>query len=600
VIRRVLSVELGVTSPFLFAGESNAMLGVDGAALRDHAGRPLVPAEQVRGVLRAAMETLKRHATAVADGDLVKRLFGDESPKNEGRDPSDYDKPERGTLLFGNLVADTDERVPILTRVAIDDETGAAAEGQLQLIELVAKPGATVTFTGKAVLFADNEAVADRSERALSRAAALVPAIGSTKSAGFGEVTAFAVRRDPATADKLLTLPNLIGAPENEGRVALVVTSDRPLLVDAARVTENLFAGAEVIPGTAVKGALAERIRRAGGDPESGAGLGLALSRLRVSHALPENGSGHVAGLFVPNSVCAIKGPQGWIFGDALSGDPARIPMMEGRTPHFPVDWKPEAFGEFAAKGLFPASAGIPLDPRMHVKIGKEGVAEDAKLFATLRRRHMRGDAPQRWRLVIDTGGIEDAGHARQLVQLLLQGLDNVGRTGATLSFERAEDNADDPRNRLRSSAPPGAEGRTFNVSLITPGLLVDAGAIARRGDRRVRVADHAAYWNALGFALEACFQGVKLAGGYVATRRRPYGSSYYPFVLTEAGSVFRVTGDAKRMAGLLRHGLPAASQTGAATLGWRNCPYLPENGYGEIALDLVDHAGLGKAVAHV
>jgi hypothetical protein len=79
------------------------------------------------------------------------------------------------------------------------------------------------------------------------------------------------------------------------------------------------------------------------------------------------------------------------------------------------------------------------------------------------------------------------------------------------------------------------------------------------------------------------------MAGGYLGTRRRAFGSgTYFPFVLTNEGSVFtlEISSEDARQALLhaLRFGLPVPP-FGARPLTWRNCPYVPENGYGEIDL---------------
>jgi hypothetical protein len=86
---------------------------------------------------------------------------------------------------------------------------------------------------------------------------------------------------------------------------------------------------------------------------------------------------------------------------------------------------------------------------------------------------------------------------------------------------------------------------------------------------------------------LRTVFARQCLAGGYHASRRRPY-PDYYPFVLTEAGAVFRlaIKGEdtRRKLAEALRFGLPVP-RLGGNVATWRTCPYMPENGYGEIVL---------------
>ena len=106
------------------------------------------------------------------------------------------------------------------------------------------------------------------------------------------------------------------------------------------------------------------------------------------------------------------------------------------------------------------------------------------------------------------------------------------------------------------------------------------------------------------GAKLESFFASQRYAGGYLARRRRAYGKErYHPFLVTEAGSIFRlsgVTGDRLALvAELCSRGLPAAT-VGGQEATWENCPYLRENGYGHIS---ANHLGGGtklvEAVTH-
>ncbi|WP_298623105.1 hypothetical protein [uncultured Zoogloea sp.] len=84
------------------------------------------------------------------------------------------------------------------------------------------------------------------------------------------------------------------------------------------------------------------------------------------------------------------------------------------------------------------------------------------------------------------------------------------------------------------------------------------------------------------------------MAGGTYLHRRHlaQRQHAYRPLVLTEPGSVFvlKVVDAAARplLARWQRHGLPlptkVAAEHGSA---WQDHPYLPQNGYGEIAIDL-------------
>lgn len=383
-----LSVALTLRSPFMFQGLANAMLGIDAAHLRDESGRPIIPAYQIKGVLRAACEVLKKRAPDIAPEALFKRLFGAGSPEHTENDFESYNRPARGLLIAGDLAADLPKKSDAATtRIEIDDETGAAKSGALQVVELVAPFGKEVAFKGEFVLLAKAGVDPEKVETLLSRALALVPAIGAFKSAGFGEVTGSAVKildRKDAT----LPVAPAGGGTMQQGRLAYRVTFDRPILVDAGRVTDNLFEGAAVVPGAAFKGALAGRLKLARADFERDDGWEEALANLRISHAFPENDAGELSGLPLPASL------YGWFDGgtpktaDALLRDLTSPGQVRGFVatvngppiaPAHPVDWKGDDFSD------------LPPQPRTHVSIDAETlVATDQASFTTVAQGVLR------------------------------------------------------------------------------------------------------------------------------------------------------------------------------------------------------------------
>lgn len=597
-IRRFFTLSLTIRSPFLFAGLRNEVLGVDAAHLRDEDGTPIIPADQIRGVLRAACDVLSERSTVLSPADHA-ALFGDESRPNE----QEQNVPNRGCLHISDAMADLtkDETLKSLTRIEIEDDTGAVKKGALLVIELAAPLGQEVTFTGT-LSFDWPKDRADDLEKALDSAFKLIPAIGAYKSAGFGEV--MEIKLEVQKQDQPWQFPPKTQAsPSQDERRAYTVTFDRPILVDSKRISDNVFEGSAIIPGAAFKGALAEALKRCGEKPEEGK-LAEALSKLRISHAIPAAISGNkqdIYGLNVPCSVMAAKG--GAVFKDILLHDEPSSEnlLLEGETPAFPIDWKGKFFNKFTEKGHFPQSEEPKLLPRVHVAIDAETlVAAESQLFTTL----ARSVSKHRWNLIVDTSGVTDKTIAAQLVALLEQGLDPIGRTGAMAKFTPCPNKPDTPPflKKLRSASPPNAEpvkqgSNLYAITLITPAMLVDAQKVAKRDNPRITFDDYKRYWeNAVCGKLIRAFTTAQMAGGYIATRRRLYGKTYYPFILTDPGSVFLIENpDLEKLKHALRHGLMPAAQTGGAAITWKNCPYVPENGYGEIFCNLVKHATLNN-----
>lgn len=605
VKRFAWEVVLTVRSPFLFQGLANALMGVDAVQLRDEKGQPIIPADQVRGVLREAVGwVVEAGATALGKKDL-EAIFGpaldrgaaDRAPDLD-RQHREQNRPERSALIFGDLAATSMRRgdgrnfepLPAAaaewTRVAIDDETGAAKPGHLQIIEQVAPFGAEVEFRGRITAFLA-DAKATEFKKAVTLALQLIPAIGAFKSAGFGEVIAARSRIGGGERVLALTLPTAPALQNGDTRRTFRVTFDRPLLVDATWVADNAYEGNTIVPGAVIKGALARRLTLAGEDPEGGA-FAAALSELHISHGFPETEDGRPSGRALPLSLVAVKGGNEeedqaeatYFVGDALAVPYERGAMIDGKAAWFVPDWK-EGMREAAFAVLGRPRWDEPERlPRTHTAID-DGVAEDEKLFTTIARSTLRpghwslpGES-RGWLLTIDGGRVQDKARLAILFALLEQGLDGIGKTGAHATL-----------TRIGEQPAPEAQcvhGRADHYAVVieTPALMLDP----RQLGASVRQQYETYFKTHLGADLVNFFASQRLAGRYLATRRRFYGDFYYPFVLTEPGSVFFLrisSADLARLSDALRFGLPPIG----GKIDWKACPFVPANGFGAITAD--------------
>lgn len=585
--RIILELSLTIRSPFLFQGLGGA-LGIDAAALRDERDRPVIPAEQVKGVLRAALEVLAKHAPDVVTADEIETLFGRESSSaDKSGEPIASDEPNRARIFFRDLVAESPSAPSTTTRVEIDDETGAARTGALQMIELAAPFGADLAFVGRMILQERDEPKARRIVHALGLAAELVPAIGALKSSGFGEVVARKVSIVP-------NAPTMSASPAGHvERIDYRVFFDSPILVDARREADNLFVGSDVVPGAVFKGALATKLAIQGLNPETDPDWSAALSALHISHAFPEAEDGRAAGFPVPFSALTWRVGQDWAVADALLAG-GGVVSPEGEVAAHVLDWKGAAWDAFHRRTDWPVDADPPPPLlRSHVKIERDSlVAADQQLFTTVAKSvWRRGEnrwLPRAWRLSVDFGKVPEAFRDRLKAEIEA-GLEPIGKTQASAAFEIAGIS-------VPAAAPiPGRPG-LHAVTLVTPALLLDPSSPLPASEQY-----RAVVRQQTGGELLRSFALRNLAGGYVSMRRRPYGRTYYPFVLTKAGSVFLIEGaDPARLQEIARFGFQPVSLQGAAPLDWRTCPYLPENGYGQAAFNLVDHAALGEELGHV
>jgi hypothetical protein len=568
-----LGAKMTVRSPFLFPGTAAGVFGLDGTAMRDRQGRLMIPQDQIRGVLRHAMMDVAKAApqNGFAATDIDK-LFGRKSGDALADDPQELsNEPDRGRLLFGDLVASSQYPSGQAVRVEIDPDTLAAKPGHLVVVEQAAPNGVDVTFEGRLVLFA-TEGEGKVWLAALDAATSYVSAIGAMKTAGFGEVSAFVISEQ----NRASLLPTNM-EPVGKERRTYDLAIDRPFLVDSHRVADNAYIGSEVIPGAVIKGLLARKMALCGLEPEKNDWL----TRLSISHASVSE-SARVLPL---SMVCVRDDAVGTRFGDALQVPLTDGALIGGNVARFRCDWKEAEFKQAYEWQGVTSVPELGRDVRTHVAIThEEGVAAESQLYVT----SAVDPADHCWQVTVDFSRIEDAQARAELAAMLESGLDGMGRTGASVSFEVC-----DGSSWAGPAKPVHWRKDAFAVILQTDAVM------AGQEDGEDTFAAYAAYWQRVcpGATLENFFTSHRLAGGYIALRGNKGDGLYRPFYLTESGSVFLLSGNiGERLNELIRDGLPAPV-VGGQTLDWRRCLYQPENGYGRIRADY--DAALTSEVRH-
>jgi len=552
--RAAYRITVVIRSPFLFEGLTTAGHGFDSSALRDEENHIIIPGDHLRGHLRHAIAAWKGEQSSE-----IKALFGSASPDVDPKIGGEQNKPERGAILLGDLKGPRAEDIGVYHRVKIDGGTGAAESGMLQLIELPAKIGEEVTFVGRLVLRPHKDFSAEAMRDLLEKALKLIPAMGALKSAGFGEVIRARCKIGPDTEN----VPNVIWPPEK--RLQFDVTFDRPLLVDAARDASNSFTSSAIIPGGAIKGALAQALEDAG-MPMAG---NADFAKLAISHAFPlENDV--KAGRALPLAILAATDGTDVKYACALPHDATVLQQLSDlAAPAFPNEWK-SAITKAARLALGRPDADLPHFPRGRVAVGVDGLAEDAKLFVV----ETVGVKDRVWRFAIDTTKLPDD----LLVAIKTQlagGLDGLGRTGARMMLKTV----------VAAPALPKVEnGETVLIMLETPGVLTDP------TDGTAIDVQYQQYFSDLaGTKLLGHVARRGKAGAYYGYRFRGFGNAvYHPFEVTEAGAVFQLkVTDAGRFNERLKRGLPPVRIDAGRIreLDWSHCPYTAENGYGAISL---------------
>ncbi len=629
-----LHVTLTLTGPVLTAATAPGGYGLDAVFARDPMpptgldGGPvpgehfILPESLVRGRLRQAWEELNS-------------VFGPEEPKpfdieallgpdpmrgQQGMDPNDSNEPQRGRLRLEDFRAHpVDSGVRTRHRIAIDAETGAADDQMLQLLESPWGSGAEVKFTGAIRCVAKDQAAAEELARQVEVGLRWVPQFGGERGLGFGTNAGMLVSVKPSAGG---TKPPSAAEAANATTWALVVTPLAPFLLAKHRTIENVFEGADTIPGAAIKGALAELWRE-----EAGATPGTPLSQFGAARH-PELAA-HFDALVFSHAFPAPKGrrtrpvvpPLSLARGGGQLRDLARVGgpgVFQGRNPAddtptveapaFDIDWKSR---DDVDRDFGWPEGGLPRESRLGTAIDRDkNRARDEALFgkeAVIPTGH-------EWLARVDLSAVSDAATrsrvAEQLAAMLAQGLEHLGKTRARASVEVLPARRIPPH--VAQSAKPS--GGQVIVTLQTPALLGWPEPLpAPQGvDPAGWQTTYAEIWAGLAGGALTCFRHFArqtLAGGEYLWRRfqKKHGRPYNPWLLTDAGSVFVLQVAAGRevdaqafLQRIAARGLPlpawanaAFGLTGDPRTDWRFCPYLPENGYGEVALNLETHARL-------
>ncbi|MDJ0821568.1 MAG: hypothetical protein QNJ09_07130 [Paracoccaceae bacterium] len=547
-------LEVRLTTPFLFPSEEFGLFGYDKITLRDENGRPIIPRDQIRGVVRHGLSKL-----SAAGNDDAKRLllaFGsgglDATPLRNAEPgvSTDLTGTGRSRISFSDLVADREgqDHLPPIPRVHIDDESGAAKEGALASFEQVDLPCSEFVFVGEIQAYTD---APESIEAIIPLSLSVQAAIGSMKSVGFGRIS------EPATVKPKQKWAS--ANPTNSEMVKWRFTLDRPYLVNAERVAENLYRGQVDIPGGALKGLLARHLSLTGSMTDS---LSDALSDVRISFARPEG-----AQVAMPVSIVFDRRNKKLV--DLAFSETGTGPFVRQ------ADWKDkDADLQDAKKRYDAAERPEPgfhptFETRVHTAIHESrGAVEDAMLYSTQAVKVQN----KAFRASLDLSKLDEANRS-EILKAISHPMMGLGRTDATvLPSDQAETKWLGPKLQVGRLA----------LKLETPAFLVD------HEDGKDAFTAYQAFWRSRfpQSPLIEFYTEERLAGGYWA-RRFGKPDLYRPFLLTNPGSVFvfdfaQENHDA--LQDVLRWGVCRDSWDGVE-MNWRNCPFVAMNGYGAVSL---------------
>ncbi len=600
-----IPVTIHLRGPFITQSTVPGSYGLDTAAARDSRGRLYIPGTLVAGKLRESWEEL--HSVMgnsmpyrVPDKKMLHELLGRGSQDDEG---SFSPFPKR-LHVSDFVLASLEPASSVRYRIEVDQTRGAVKKGALVVIESPFSPSDRPSFSGRVTFLAKSEEYSDKIKGLIQTGLSFIEDMGAFSSVGFGHVEDVKVGRpvlQPLGPEK----PPVFDLSSG---LDLAILPDGPFCIAKRHTRENnLFVSEEIIPGNVIIGAISRMLHQLGEDGTGSFGsLFKNLSRLRVLHALPSKNC-YERPSALPLSL--VKAGNN-LFDVALMEQPC---LIDGKVPAFQVDWKDNTD---ARKYL-----GWPeLERELRVRTAIDpdsGRSQEERLFAY---EMVVPDQETVWLSRVDANRIEEPELReevlRELSALLSAGLLGLGKTKATARVKVHKGGT------IQDTEGTCSQGQIQDapvvITLKSPALLLCPEGLLDGEDKALdETATHrelfSAYkraWKELSEELELdyFYASQRLSGGNYQYHRfmKDAGTEedelYYPWILTEAGSVFVFsitnTEEAERkIESWLENGLPIP-ETVRGFYGissnddeqWKSCPFIAQNGFGEIGVNMEIH----------
>jgi len=618
-----LQVELTVRAPLISGGGGDSIRGLNKLFIRRSDGRIAVNGSHIKGKLREALEELVTKKACQDEFSVIKWFGPEESTNissNEQNQETAPDYRTKSLLHFSDFIiaspsmqADCSANQKRLTKVRIDSNTGTSKEQALQIVENLFDPGTQVTLLGTISFFA-NSSEADATVKTLLTGLKWITALGGSKGSGFGRLE----RVRTTLRCSAPVFPQTHSGHHQEFSIHFEFLDD--LLIGGIKKATYFVESENIIPGGAIKGSLARFLNRLCGtspdwtaiDTNNSAvsdqfpQLAKYFSKIRCSHAFPVAIDREHRPVTIPFSAVIVKGDKD-IYDVALLDQESFI-----RQPGhllFQINWKSfeEAYRLFGwtlpeiinktrtaihkkskraqDESLFTFQYLTPFQPR---ETGSATCREKIKWIADIRLPDCEQEVQQKL--------------AEEFFSAIQQGWRYLGKRDARFNFSIREPEPKAFHEHFEELSLETCDGQAI-VVLQTDTLMFDGKTLAENATHFPDLqAAYKQFWDEVtdgSCELIRFFARQKLAGGYQAKNSFQLHEHYYPFVLTEAGSVFvlgiKNPDKADNFLEQFRQsGLPLPSdikkRIPKGTEDWQKCPFVPENGYGEIRINLEWH----------
>ncbi len=591
-LKCTIKITLEIEGPFLCSATSPSVWGVDSVFDRDYKGEFYIDRSHIKGKLREATKELGE-----MNYSEIEQWFG-----KEGSD-SDYSQ-NIGRLDFSDFKCLNRESVEIpeteINRIKIDSIRGVVEETALVALENAFSQGKVYKWEGEICFYENGRTKAEEIAEKIKIALRWITAFGSEKVIGFGRL--INEKTEPSFADIPVNFTNQVST---DSWISLYIEALEPLLILETQKKTNYLESGEVIKGSMIKGALAEALNKRLNPDNSPAipiddnnavvketfpKLAAHYEKIRFTHAFPSLSDKRP--VVIPYSIVE----SGTEYHDiAFCNEP--VPIND-HAPAFQIDYKgegPAGFSWATPQRFIKTRTAIESETRR---------AEDEKLFTYQYVCPTDKDNNRiKWISTISLECIKEEDRKELILELFLalSWLDRIGKRRSRINVTY----------RIGKALPAQEMGTPISdngyalITLQSDSLMINPDDLLSNNQTGEKLEElYKLYLDKISnnlFTLERFFAYQKLIGGHF-TKRHQHKKPYYPFYLTGAGSVFvlKVTDNKnseveKYLDGWLNHGLPfpewaLKKYKDTNRPLWQTCPFIPENGFGEIAINLKWH----------
>lgn len=587
-------IEIKLLSPVISQAQQGTQLGVDTEAWQiKKQGKvyAALPGSLIRGNLRHSWLKLAELSNDWITQTEIEEYLGQAAKKANA---SDKNEPQRAWLRSSdNWIAEEETQSTTLHRIKKDEKTGGVGKGMLQTLTAPHPVGREVVYRGWFEITCEESKLADLKHK-LEKGLGFIPALGAFKGVGFGRVLNIEVSEATQT-----NVDAELQTAELDEQFSLELSFDRPICFAKAHPeVSNRFESGLYIPGGAIKGAIATRIKQL--DHPRFAVLEEQLSLIRITHAHPclADAKHKKRASVIPLSLYyADKNKQDICFDASSESQETTIKRHNIR---FKEDWK-----EVNRQAVAASFSGLT-DSQLPQRILRVRTAIDSETDASKDEALFSIDALKTDKHVW-LGNISLAKVAEEkrdavkqaLQELLAQGLNSLGKTRAqttkinitkplsfTLEHEKIE-------SLSKPLSMPLAKGDQIRILLQSDSVLFDKdNAIPASNAASQLKKVYETSWRKLSdnsLQLSQYFAKQGLYGGdYYWRRFRPQDEIYHPLLLTKAGSLFvlEVIEPETALEKIKQWQQQGISLLPEAKNDWKENPLLANNGYGEVSIN--------------